>query len=86
VNPFRPEIPPHVAEVIRWLHADLKRSIKSAVRAIAADPHVESCSSESLMGSESISCAAFASSMPSMRKHALFARWPWATVGMCMRN
>lgn len=38
MNPFRPDIPPHVAEVIRSLHPDLKRSIKSAVRAIAADP------------------------------------------------
>jgi mRNA interferase RelE/StbE len=38
VNPFRPDIPPHVAEVIRSLHPDLKRSIKSAVRAIAVDP------------------------------------------------
>jgi mRNA interferase RelE/StbE len=38
VNPFRPDIPPHVAEVIPSLHPDLKRSIKSAVRAIAADP------------------------------------------------
>ena len=37
-NPFRPEIPPHVAEIIRSLHPDLKRSIKSAVQAIAADP------------------------------------------------
>jgi mRNA interferase RelE/StbE len=36
--PFRPDIPPHVAEVIRSLHPDLKRSIKSAVRAIASDP------------------------------------------------
>ncbi|MDC8450341.1 MAG: type II toxin-antitoxin system RelE/ParE family toxin [Nitrospira sp.] len=35
---FRPDIPPHVAEVIRSLHPDLKRSIKSAIRAIAADP------------------------------------------------
>ena len=38
MTPFRPDIPPHVAEVIRSLHPDLKRSIKSAVRAIAADP------------------------------------------------
>ena len=36
--PFRPDIPSHVAEVIRSLHPDLKRSIKSAVRAIASDP------------------------------------------------
>ena len=35
---FRPDIPPHVTEVIRSLHPDLKRSIKSAIRAIAADP------------------------------------------------
>lgn len=38
MTPFRPDIPPHVAEVIRSLHPDLKRSIKAAVRAIAADP------------------------------------------------
>jgi len=38
VNPFRPDIPPHVSEVIRSLHPDLKRSIKAAVRAIATDP------------------------------------------------
>jgi mRNA interferase RelE/StbE len=38
VKPFRPDIPSHVAEAIRSLHPDLKRSIKSAVRAIAADP------------------------------------------------
>ena len=38
MNPFRPDIPAHVAEVIRSLHPDLKRSIKAAVRAIATDP------------------------------------------------
>ena len=38
MSPFRPDIPPHVAEVIRSLHPDLKRSIKAAVRAIATDP------------------------------------------------
>jgi len=38
VTPFRPDIPPHVAEVIRSLHPDLKRSIKGAVRGIATDP------------------------------------------------
>ena len=38
MNPLRPDIPPHVAEVIRSLHPDLKRSIKAAVRAIATDP------------------------------------------------
>lgn len=38
MNLFRPDIPPHVAEMIRLLHPDLKRSIKFAIRAIAADP------------------------------------------------
>jgi len=38
VKPFRPDIPPHVAEVIRSLHSDLKRFVKAAVRAVAADP------------------------------------------------
>ena len=38
MKPFQPAIPPHVAEVIRSLHPDLKRSIKAAIRAIASDP------------------------------------------------
>jgi mRNA interferase RelE/StbE len=38
VSPFRLDIPPHVAGVIRSLHPDLKRSIKAAVRAIADNP------------------------------------------------
>ena len=38
MTPFRPDIPPHVADEIRSLHPDLKRSIKSAIRAIAANP------------------------------------------------
>ncbi len=38
MSPYRPDIPPHVAEVIRSLHPDLKRSIKAAVRGIATDP------------------------------------------------
>ena len=36
--PFRLDIPPHVAEVIRSLHPDLKQPIKSAIRAIVANP------------------------------------------------
>lgn len=35
---FRADIPPHAAEAIRSLHPDLKRSIKSAIRAIVVDP------------------------------------------------
>ena len=38
MKPFQPVIPPHVAEVIRSLHPDLKRSIKAAIRAIASGP------------------------------------------------
>jgi mRNA interferase RelE/StbE len=38
VKPFQPVIPPHVAEVIRSLHPELKRSIKAAIRAVASDP------------------------------------------------
>ena len=38
VTSLRPDVPPHVAEVIRSFRPDLKRSGKSAVRAIAADP------------------------------------------------
>ena len=35
---FRPDIPPHVADVIRALHPELKQLIKAAIRAIIADP------------------------------------------------
>lgn len=38
MTPFRPDIPPHVADVIRSLHPDLKQLIKAAIRAIAANP------------------------------------------------
>lgn len=38
MTPFRVDIPPHVADVIRSLHPDLKLLIKSVIRAIAANP------------------------------------------------
>lgn len=36
--PWRPVIPPHVAERLRHLSPDLKRGIREAIRAIALDP------------------------------------------------
>ncbi len=36
--PFQPEIPPHVAVVIRTLHPELKQLIKSTIRAITTNP------------------------------------------------
>ncbi len=38
MTPFRPDIPPHVANVTHSLHPELKQLIKAAIRAIAADP------------------------------------------------
>jgi mRNA interferase RelE/StbE len=35
---YRPDIPPHVAEVIRHLPPDVKRSIKQALKSLSADP------------------------------------------------
>lgn len=35
---YRPDIPPHVAEAIRTLPPDVKRVVKAALRALAADP------------------------------------------------
>jgi mRNA interferase RelE/StbE len=35
---FRPDIPPHVANVIRHLPPDLKRSVKQALRSLSRDP------------------------------------------------
>jgi len=35
---YRPDIPPHIAEIIRHLPPDVKRSIKQAVRSLSANP------------------------------------------------
>ena len=35
---YRPDIPPHVAEIIRHLPPDVKRSIKQALKSLTADP------------------------------------------------
>ena len=35
---YRPDIAPHVAEVIRHLPPDVKRGIKAAIRALSNDP------------------------------------------------
>ena len=35
---YRPDIPPHVAEVVRHLPPDVKRSVKQALRSLSLDP------------------------------------------------
>ena len=35
---FRPDIPPEVAEVIRHLPPDVKRSVKHVIRALSVNP------------------------------------------------
>ena len=40
VAPFEIDIPPHVAEVLRHLPPSVKRPVKAALRAIAADPSI----------------------------------------------
>jgi mRNA interferase RelE/StbE len=35
---YRPDIPPRVAEIVRHLPPDVKRSVKQALRALSADP------------------------------------------------
>jgi mRNA interferase RelE/StbE len=37
---FQLDVPPHVAEVLRHLHPDIKRPIKAALRAISNDPTI----------------------------------------------
>ena len=37
---FQPDIPPHVAEIIRHLPPDVKRSIRQALRALCGTPDV----------------------------------------------
>jgi len=35
---YRPELPPHVAEIVRHSPPELKRGIKQALRSLSADP------------------------------------------------
>jgi mRNA interferase RelE/StbE len=35
---YRPDIPQHVAEIVRHLPPDVKRSVKQALRSLSADP------------------------------------------------
>ena len=35
---YRPDIPPHVAEIVRHLPPELKRGIKQAIRSLSTDP------------------------------------------------
>ena len=35
---YRPDIPPHVAEIVRHLPPDVKRSVKQALRSLSAEP------------------------------------------------
>jgi mRNA interferase RelE/StbE len=37
-GPLRPDIPPHVAEIIRRLPPDLKRSVRNALRTLSEKP------------------------------------------------
>jgi len=38
VTRYRPDIPPHVAEVVRKLPPEVKRAVRNAVRALCEDP------------------------------------------------
>jgi mRNA interferase RelE/StbE len=38
LNPYRTEVPPHLAEVVRSLHPDLKRFVQAGLKSIAANP------------------------------------------------
>ena len=40
MGPYKAEIPPDVAEVIRHLPPSLKRSVRSSIRQLAYDPHI----------------------------------------------
>lgn len=35
---YRPDIPPHIAELVRHLSPELKRGIKQALRSLSSDP------------------------------------------------
>lgn len=35
---YRPDIPPHVAEVVRHLPPDIKRSVKQSLRSLSLEP------------------------------------------------
>ncbi len=40
MSAFRLDVPPHVGEVLRHFHPDIKRPIKAALRAISKNPAI----------------------------------------------
>lgn len=40
MRPLSPDIPPHVAQVIRRLPPEVKHGVKQAIRALARDPQI----------------------------------------------
>ncbi len=40
MRPFAADIPPHVAEAIRRLPPDIKKTVKQAIRALVQDPAI----------------------------------------------
>ena len=48
--PFELDIPPHVAHVLRHLPPDIKRPVKAALRALAADPSIGALLERELKG------------------------------------
>ena len=69
MNAFRPDIPPHVAEVIRSLHPDLKRSIRAAVRASINNPECGDPFQRELEGLRKYRADAFESFTSSIATH-----------------
>ncbi|MEM4413073.1 MAG: hypothetical protein QXD59_02225 [Candidatus Caldarchaeum sp.] len=86
MKPFHLVIPPHVAEIRRSLHPDLKQSIKAAIRAIAAILLVANHSAKNWKGSGSIAFNDLGSSMPPIIKLTPFASWPSVTGGRSTKN
>ena len=50
MSAFQLDIPPHVAEVFRHLHPDIKRPIKAALRALIHDPAIGAPLERELVG------------------------------------
>jgi hypothetical protein len=60
---FRPDIPPHVAEIIRHLPPDVKRGIRQALRALSVTRRLANPYGENWKGSGSTAYGGFALSM-----------------------
>jgi hypothetical protein len=83
---YRPDILPHVAQLIGHLPPELKRSVKQAVRSLSSNPFSGEPLLRELAGRGNTKSDDFASSMKSIAKHGSSGSSRWVTGERFTKN